>query len=43
MLERLDTPWYASARLSRQERAGDWSGVFVEVAAALGRRVRMAR
>ena len=32
MLERRDTPWYGSARLYRQERCGDWSGVFAEVA-----------
>lgn len=25
MLDRVDSPWYPSARLIRQERAGDWS------------------
>ncbi len=32
---RDDTPWYASARLFRQRRAGDWPAVIREVAAAL--------
>jgi hypothetical protein len=26
LLEREDSPWYASAKLYRQEQAGDWSG-----------------
>ncbi len=42
MLERTDTPWYGSARLFRQPRAGDWSSVFEDVAAAL-RQVVAAR
>ncbi|CAN5803412.1 hypothetical protein BH24GEM1_BH24GEM1_20150 [soil metagenome] len=42
MLDQLDTPWYGSARLFRQERVGDWSGVFAEVAAALADCVRAA-
>ena len=37
MLNRDDTPWYASARLFRQDRAGDWDTVINRVAAALGR------
>jgi Flp pilus assembly protein TadD len=27
LLNRKDSPWYASARLFRQEKAGDWEGV----------------
>jgi tetratricopeptide (TPR) repeat protein len=33
--ERKDTPWYPTARLFRQSRAGDWAGVVERVAAAL--------
>lgn len=36
MLGRADSPWYASARLFRQERPGDWAGVIGQVVAALG-------
>jgi len=35
MLGRDDTPWYASLRLFRQQRPGDWDGVIDAVAAAL--------
>jgi ADP-heptose:LPS heptosyltransferase len=35
MLDRTDTPWYASARLFRQRRAGEWRALFEEVASAL--------
>ncbi|MBR7800099.1 tetratricopeptide repeat protein [Undibacterium sp. FT137W] len=35
MLERDDSPWYASARLFRQTNANDWSTVFKSVASAL--------
>ena len=35
MLDRLDTPWYGSARLFRQPRAGDWASVFAKIAAEL--------
>jgi tetratricopeptide (TPR) repeat protein len=31
MLDRPDTPWYPTARLFRQERAGDWAGVFSQM------------
>ncbi len=35
LLDRNDSPWYASARLFRQDRAGDWGGTVRRVAAAL--------
>jgi hypothetical protein len=33
--DREDTPWYPQARLFRQTRPGDWSGVIARVHAAL--------
>ena len=35
MLEREDTPWYPSMRLFRQNKIGDWSGVFDQVRSEL--------
>src|SRR5262249_35156803 len=35
MLDREDSPWYPTARLFRQSRAGDWDEVFTRVAAEL--------
>ena len=35
MLDREDSPWYPSARLFRQDRPGDWSGVAARVRQAL--------
>ncbi|MEG4208026.1 tetratricopeptide repeat protein [Microcoleus sp. Pol7_A1] len=35
MLEREDSPWYPSARLFRQQKAGDWDGVCDRIKAAL--------
>jgi len=35
MLDREDSPWYASMRLFRQSERGDWVGVVHDVAAAL--------
>jgi len=40
LLGRGDCPWYPTARLFRQERIGDWSGVMAQMAAALTREVR---
>ncbi|HYD71357.1 tetratricopeptide repeat-containing glycosyltransferase family protein [Azospirillum sp.] len=35
LLGRDDSPWYPTARLFRQERVGDWTGVARRIAAAL--------
>ncbi|HEY0837598.1 MAG TPA: hypothetical protein VGE72_27030, partial [Azospirillum sp.] len=35
LLDRADSPWYPTARLFRQHRAGDWTDVVGRVAAAL--------
>ncbi len=35
MLKREDSPWYPTARLFRQEKMGDWAGVFERLAVAL--------
>jgi hypothetical protein len=35
MLARNDSPWYPTARLFRQTRPGDWTGVMVQVQEAL--------
>ena len=32
---REDSPWYPTMRLFRQERQGDWDGVFERIAAAV--------
>ncbi len=37
LLDREDSPWYPTARLFRQERLDDWSGVVEKAAAALSR------
>ena len=36
LLERTDSPWYPTARLFRQPRAGDWGAVVQQMAVALG-------
>jgi Glycosyltransferase family 9 (heptosyltransferase) len=35
LLDRDDSPWYPTARLFRQTRAGDWDGVVADVVRAL--------
>jgi ADP-heptose:LPS heptosyltransferase len=35
LLDRQDSPWYASVRLFRQKHIGDWAGVFDEIRTAL--------
>jgi tetratricopeptide (TPR) repeat protein len=40
LLEREDSPWYPTARLFRQRKAGDWPGMAREVAAALAQMAR---
>jgi ADP-heptose:LPS heptosyltransferase len=35
LLDRSDSPWYPSARLYRQERAGDWNAPLAKVRADL--------
>lgn len=39
MLDRADSPWYASARLVRQGSDGSWDAVLAEVRAELERMV----
>ena len=40
MFEREDCPWYPSMRLFRQDKRGDWGGVFERMAWALAGEVR---
>ena len=40
-MDRSDCDWYPSMRLFRQTRAGDWGGVFAEMAEVL--RGKLAR
>jgi tetratricopeptide (TPR) repeat protein/glycosyltransferase involved in cell wall biosynthesis len=35
MMDRADSPWYPTARLFRQRRAGDWDEVFARIASEL--------
>ena len=37
LLDRNDSPWYPSARLFRQKRAGDWAPVIARVASELAK------
>ena len=43
LLGRVDSPWYPTVRLYRQERIDDWSGVLGRVAADLVRKFPAAR
>jgi hypothetical protein len=43
MLYRQDSPWYSTARLFRQKKAGDWEGVIQEVKEALIVKMRERR
>ncbi len=36
LIGRSDSPWYPTMRLFHQAAAGDWAGLFAEIAAALG-------
>jgi len=40
LVEHHDTPWYPNLRLFRQAVRGDWSGLFVEIRAALDKRLQ---
>jgi hypothetical protein len=37
LLDRNDSPWYPSATLYRQDKVGDWNGVFERVKADLSK------
>ncbi len=39
LLDREDSPWYPTMRLFRQKIAGDWDGVFEQIAYELERLV----
>jgi hypothetical protein len=41
MTERLDSPWYPTVRLFRQDRPGDWNGVMSSVCNALEQRMQV--
>jgi tetratricopeptide (TPR) repeat protein len=43
LLDRTDSPWYPTARLFRQKRAGDWKAVVSSVARALRPAVKQPR
>lgn len=41
LLEGEETPWYPGMRLFRQERVGDWDGVFARVQEALTEKLKL--
>jgi tetratricopeptide (TPR) repeat protein len=43
LLGRKDSPWYPSATLYRQDKAGDWDGVLKRVRADLGKKLSLFR
>jgi tetratricopeptide (TPR) repeat protein len=40
MLDRPDSPWYPTVRLFRQQKIGDWLGVFAQIRSALSELLR---
>jgi ADP-heptose:LPS heptosyltransferase len=42
LLDRNDSPWYPTMRLFRQQRVGDWEGVFSQIQLALIERMQSA-
>jgi ADP-heptose:LPS heptosyltransferase len=42
LLDRNDSPWYPTMRLFRQQRVGDWEGVFAQIQQALIERMQSA-
>ena len=40
LLNRSDSPWYPTVRLIRQEKPGDWTGVFKRIEAELRERIQ---
>jgi Tfp pilus assembly protein PilF len=43
LMDRDDSPWYPTMRLFRQDKTGDWEGVFQRIAANLHERVGTLR
>ena len=39
LLDREDSPWYPTMRLFRQDRPGDWQGVFARIQTALRKKL----
>jgi len=43
LLDREDSPWYPSVKLYRQDKHGDWGGVFERVRADLMRTFKLGQ